>query len=240
MSIPKTMVVAAVALFAVVLTTPAHANPASDDAPSARVAQAGTKPQQAKPAAKPATQQQAKPAAQKQTTAKKAAAAPRVAFGYGVQVHAPDGNQQVIDMTKGMGFNWIKQQVEWFRYEPNKGEYHFEGLDNLVNQANAAGINVLLSVVKAPEWARGGQDMSVAGPPNNPQDYADFIGAMAAHFKAGSRPTRSGTSRTCTTSGAIRPSTPAATWPCCAPRTARSRPRTAAPRWSAAPSRPPA
>jgi hypothetical protein len=115
--------------------------------------------------------------------ANRRAAAPRVAFGYGVQVHAPDGDQQAIDMVKGMGFNWIKQQIEWFRYEPNKGEYHFGGLDQLVNQANAAGIHVLFSVVKAPEWARGGQDMSVAGPPNNPQDYADFIGAMAAHFK---------------------------------------------------------
>jgi hypothetical protein len=173
MTIPKTAIVAAVALLAVASVAPAHANPAIKDGKVAR-------PDQMAPA-KP--QEQAKPAAQKKPVAKKAAAAPRVAFGYGVQVHAPDGDQRVIDLTKGMGFNWVKQQVEWFRYEPNKGDYQFGGLDNLVNQANAAGINVLFSVVKAPEWARGGQDMSVAGPPNNPGDYADFIGAMAAHFK---------------------------------------------------------
>jgi hypothetical protein len=131
--------------------------------------------------ASPAAQSAKKPAAK--APVKKAAVAARVPFGYGVQVHAPDGDQTVIDHVKDMGFNWVKQQVEWFRYEPNKGEYHFEGLDNLANQASAAGVSVLFSVVKAPDWAREGQDLSVAGPPNNPGDYADFIGAMAAHFK---------------------------------------------------------
>jgi hypothetical protein len=105
-------------------------------------------------------------------------------FGYGVQIHAPGGDQRAIDMTKGMGFNWVKQQIEWQAYEGSKGSYDFGGLDNLVNQANAAGINVLFSVVKAPAWARpSNTDFSVAGPPANPQDFADFLGAMAGHFK---------------------------------------------------------
>jgi LysM repeat protein len=104
-------------------------------------------------------------------------------FGYGVQVHAPGGDQQAIDMVKGMGFNWIKQQVEWSHYEGSKGNRDFGGLENLVNQANGAGIKVMLSVVKAPAWARPGSDMSVAGPPANPQDYADFVAALAAQFK---------------------------------------------------------
>ncbi len=105
-------------------------------------------------------------------------------FGYGVQVHAPGGDQRVIDLTAAMGFNWIKQQIEWFSYEGSKGNINFGGLDNLVNQANASGIQVLFSVVKAPAWARPpNTDFSVAGPPANPQDMADFMGAMAAHFK---------------------------------------------------------
>ena len=79
-----------------------------------------------------------------------AAGAP-AGFGYGVQVHAPDGDQGVIDRVKGMRFNWVKQQVEWFRYEGAKGERNFSGLENLVNQANANGVNVMFSVVKAPD-----------------------------------------------------------------------------------------
>ncbi len=54
----------------------------------------------------------------------------------------------------------------------------------MVNQLNGAGINVLLSVVKAPNWARpGNTDFSVEGPPSNPQTYADFVGALASHYK---------------------------------------------------------
>jgi hypothetical protein len=87
-------------------------------------------------------------------------------------------------MVQGMGFNWVKQQVEWFRYEGSKGAYSFGDLDNLANQASGAGINVMFSVVKAPDWARSpSSDRSVAGPPANPGDMADFMGAMAAHFR---------------------------------------------------------
>jgi len=90
---------------------------------------------------------------------------------------------QVMAMTQGMGFNWVKQQVEWKLFEPSKGDYQWGAIDEVVNAANAAGINIMLSVVKAPAWARpGGADLSVEGPPANPQDFADFLGAMAAHY----------------------------------------------------------
>jgi len=112
-----------------------------------------------------------------------AAAAP-AAFGFGVQVHAPRGDQRSIDAVKDLGFNWVKQQVEWHRYEGSEGAYEFGGLDTLVNQANAAGVNVLFSVAKAPGWARpGNTDYSVEGPPADPATFANFMGAMAAHFK---------------------------------------------------------
>ena len=106
-------------------------------------------------------------------------------FGYGVQAHMIHNGQapQVMAMTQGMGFNWVKQQVEWKLFEPSKGDYQWGAIDEVVNAANAAGINIMLSVVKAPAWARpGGADLSVEGPPTNPQDFADFLGAMAAHY----------------------------------------------------------
>ncbi|MGQ9553858.1 MAG: glycosyl hydrolase family 18 protein [Anaerolineae bacterium] len=107
-------------------------------------------------------------------------------FGYGVQAHMLMNGQagQCMAMIQGMGFNWVKQQIEWKLFEPSKGNYQWGAIDEVVNAANAAGINVLLSVVKAPAWARpSGADLGVEGPPANPQDYADFIGAMAAHFR---------------------------------------------------------
>ena len=102
-------------------------------------------------------------------------------FGYGIQAHAPGGSQQVMNMINDLGFGWLKQQVRWQTTELAKGQYGFKDLDNLVNQANAAGIKVLFSVVAAPKWARGGKEGD--GPPDNYQDFWDFMGAMATHFK---------------------------------------------------------
>jgi len=105
-------------------------------------------------------------------------------FGYGVQAHMVHNDQapRVMDVTKAMGFNWVKQQVEWSIFEPSKGNYQWASLDGIVNAANGAGISLLFSVVNAPKWARPGGDFSVGGPPNNPQDFADFLGALAGKY----------------------------------------------------------
>lgn len=119
--------------------------------------------------------------------AQTAAVAPRgnVGFGYGIQAHMMNADlNRIFNLINDLGFNWVKQQVEWFRIEPHKGQYNWGALDPIVNTANARGVNVLFSVVKAPEWARpGNTDWSVEGPPANPQDLADFMGAMAARYK---------------------------------------------------------
>ena len=148
-------------------------------------------PQQEKPTPAPQEQQEAPPPTPTPVPQQAAPPAPApssgaVGFGYGVQAHMIHNGQapQCMALIKGMGFNWVKQQIEWKLFEPSKGNYVWGPIDEVVNAANAAGINVLLSVVKAPAWARpAGADLSVEGPPANPQDFADFLGAMAAHFR---------------------------------------------------------
>ncbi|HIC93216.1 MAG TPA: hypothetical protein EYP09_03085, partial [Anaerolineae bacterium] len=105
-------------------------------------------------------------------------------FGYGIQAHMIDQDHgPIINAIKGLGFNWVKQQIEWKRFEPAKGQYNWGEIDRLVDSCHAAGLNVLLSVVKAPKWARpANTDFSVEGPPANPQDFADFLAAMAARY----------------------------------------------------------
>ena len=52
-----------------------------------------------------------------------------------------------------------------------------------VNEAKANGLNVMASIVKAPAWARNpSYGLRGEGPPQNPADYADYVGAFAAHF----------------------------------------------------------
>ena len=81
-----------------------------------------------------------------------------------------------------MGFGWIKQQVEWFRYNPGPGQYDWAPLDRIVDGANAQGINVLFSVVKSPKWAEP-PGYTDPGPPADPNTYGDFMRAMATRYK---------------------------------------------------------
>lgn len=108
-------------------------------------------------------------------------------FGYGIQAHMVDTSDamisQVMGMTKGMGFGWVKQQIEWKRFEDQPGAKDFGAIDPIVNAANASGINLLFSVVNAPAWAREpGFDGGVGGPPADPATYAAFVGALAGKY----------------------------------------------------------
>ena len=106
-------------------------------------------------------------------------------FGYGIQAHMVHNNMenQVMTSIQGMGFNWVKQQIEWKVFEGSPGAIDFGSSDGIINAANASGINVLFSIVNAPAWAReDGFDGSVGGPPVDPQTYANFVGAVASKY----------------------------------------------------------
>ncbi|MCL6430760.1 MAG: cellulase family glycosylhydrolase [Anaerolineae bacterium] len=107
-------------------------------------------------------------------------------FDYGIQVDmVTDLNyDRILGSVQALGFRWIKQQVEWFRYNPAPGQYDWGRLDAIVDACSARGIKILFSVVKAPNWARpGDDDKSVAGPPADPNTYAEFMRQMAARYK---------------------------------------------------------
>jgi len=107
------------------------------------------------------------------------------AFGYGIQAHMiGQDHAQIVSTVKSMGLGWMKHQIVWKDFETSKGNINWSNIDALVNNCYNAGLKVLLSVVKAPSWARGpNADLTVDGPPANPQDLADFMGAMAERYR---------------------------------------------------------
>jgi uncharacterized protein YgiM (DUF1202 family) len=115
----------------------------------------------------------------------RAAALPGIGFGYGVQAHVIHTGQEglAMDKTREMGFSWMKQQIEWRIFESNPGQYGFGDIGPIVGAANLRGINLLFSVVNAPDWAREpGFDASVGGPPQDPQTLANFLGRLAGEY----------------------------------------------------------
>ncbi|HRE49643.1 MAG TPA: hypothetical protein PLD47_18105 [Aggregatilineales bacterium] len=83
--------------------------------------------------------------------------------------------------------NWVKSQVVWRDTELAKGQYEWGELDTAINLLSAANVKVLLSITKAPDWARDPgaklQPGVFDGPPANPQDFADFLTALLNRYK---------------------------------------------------------
>jgi hypothetical protein len=105
-------------------------------------------------------------------------------FGYGIQVDPRGNKNQNISMIKGMGFNWVKFQMAWKDVEPTPGGFSWGMWDDVIGAYAANGIKVLLSIPKAPDWARPpDDDRSVEGPPQDPNTYANFVGQVAGRYK---------------------------------------------------------
>jgi hypothetical protein len=103
--------------------------------------------------------------------------------GYGMCVDWGSYVERALALTKDANFNWVKYQVRWADQEPLPGSIDLDKLDSVISQANGYGFHVLLSVVTAPDWSRPADtDLSVPGPPEDPADYANFVGLLAERY----------------------------------------------------------
>lgn len=115
-----------------------------------------------------------------------AASAPNDAFAYGVAAQVYDGmdTPSVAILAKGIGFEWVKIEVPWKQFEPQKGQRNWQELDRIIAglTGQQANLRILATIADAPAWARLEGDLSVDGPPANPADYASFAAAFGARY----------------------------------------------------------
>jgi len=92
----------------------------------------------------------------------------------------------VMSLVQPLDVKWVKIQANWSALEPQaKGQLggDFPRLQSAVQEAKNMGYKVLLSVAKAPAWARAA-NLGEDSPPDNPQDLADFIGRLLEQTQA--------------------------------------------------------
>lgn len=107
--------------------------------------------------------------------------AENVGFAYGVNAHLPGQDPLTIaDTILDLGVTWVRQDIDWRLFEPVKGQIDFEAIDSIVDTLDSNGFNILFTVSTSPEWARTSTEED--GPPDNFQDYADFVGAVASRY----------------------------------------------------------
>lgn len=113
-----------------------------------------------------------------------------VDFDLGIAVQKnPDPNTYkawVAMVGEQLRLNWVKSQVVWRDVEKVKGQFDWSEMDIAVNMMHEANIKVLLSVAKAPDWARDPGAKIQAnvndGPPANVQDYTSFLTALIQRY----------------------------------------------------------
>jgi hypothetical protein len=111
---------------------------------------------------------------------------PRGLTGYGIQgeFRRPDDGR-LGDLVTEAGLNWVKQQIPWQEVETRPGVFNWVPTDRFVNTMRGKGLNVMLSVVKAPDFYKAEQSKvgTTHGRPHSPETLRDFLRVMAARYK---------------------------------------------------------
>ena len=83
------------------------------------------------------------------------------------------------DLVADMEFDWLVWNLQWSLAEPFEGDYQWLGVDQLLSNAEAEGLKVILRVDSAPDWARSGGE---GAPPDDMDDFGDFMGVLASRY----------------------------------------------------------
>ncbi|MCB9453664.1 MAG: hypothetical protein H6672_19710 [Anaerolineaceae bacterium] len=84
-----------------------------------------------------------------------------------------------IESIQRLGVKWLKVQVSWKMMQPNSASEvseDFRRLEIYLETAYNSGFSILVSVAKAPPWARSNQTED--GPPDDPQALANFLNVL--------------------------------------------------------------
>jgi polysaccharide biosynthesis protein PslG len=92
---------------------------------------------------------------------------------------SPQAKGFVVGDVKQAGFGWVKHQIEWLSVEPSAGRYDWSELDNIVNQAAGAGLNIIFSVQHAPEFYRSPTSGLM---PADPSTFQRLMQAMSSRY----------------------------------------------------------
>ncbi len=95
--------------------------------------------------------------------------------------------KRTLEMVREMGAPWIVEFFPWAYYEPEKGVFHWQHPDMVIQHARAQGLTVIARLGLTPAWAR-------PDPAQQPTpltyldeahyaDFADFVYAFVARYR---------------------------------------------------------
>ncbi len=121
-----------------------------------------------------------------------------IPFGVNVfleQEADPAKRALVVQMAADAGFHWLRQEFPWEDIEIHaKGDFEdrrhepyrsaWDKYDQIVDLAEANGLDLIVRLSNPPNWTRSqGDEMGTYAPPDNNQDYADFVTAVVSRYR---------------------------------------------------------
>lgn len=103
---------------------------------------------------------------------------------------ARDRRRFVLDMARAAGVRTFREEFNWGRIEPERGQFKFEDTDARMNDVTAAGAELIGLIAYGNTWAsekgraceiEGGGDCNTF-PPDDPEDYARFAARLADRY----------------------------------------------------------
>jgi polysaccharide biosynthesis protein PslG len=98
---------------------------------------------------------------------------------------------KTLKMASEAGLDWVKLHFPWEEIEPaQKGDFFvpathgssWDKFDQIVAACEQYGLNIVARLDRPPRWSRKDNTLAEA-PPDNYQDYADFVYQFVNHYK---------------------------------------------------------
>ncbi len=107
---------------------------------------------------------------------------------YGIHTNMwwkPDLIEHDLALVNELGFSWVKQKFPWREIEGiEKGQYDWYRPDRIVEEIEAAELNLLVRLDRQPFWSEPEENLWHENqPPGDLQDFADFCGAVAERYQ---------------------------------------------------------
>ncbi|HEX7827180.1 MAG TPA: Ig-like domain-containing protein [Mycobacterium sp.] len=88
----------------------------------------------------------------------------------------------ILDTLHASGIDTVRILVPWAGVEPVDNTYNWTAIDRMVTSARARDMTIVATLNSTPDWAVTPGTPVIIGAPANPQQYADFAGAVAARY----------------------------------------------------------
>jgi hypothetical protein len=102
---------------------------------------------------------------------------------------------RVVEMAAAAGFHWLRQEFPWEDIEIHgKGDFEdrrhepyrsaWDKYDEIVGLAEQHGLELIVRLSNPPAWSRAqGDDVGTYAPPDDAQDFADFVTAVVSRYR---------------------------------------------------------